>query len=133
MTMVTMNSDKNITANFTTGPLSITFDGWYVEGSEVTTASKDDTVIARISLLGGDSGQYKIRIRRDIRWATDETIDELTFSYDGVSATKELSFSPPYATDEASTDGYLIDLMQDGYTVWDMVNSYPPRLLVTSP
>ncbi len=111
----------------------VNFDGWYVEGGEVTTASKDDTVIARISLLGGDSGQYKIRIRRDIRWAADETIDELTFSYDGVSATKELSFSPPYATDEASTDGYLIDLMQDGYTVWDMVNSYPPRLLVTSP
>ena len=132
VTIITMNSDKNIIANFTTGPLSVTFDGWYVEGSEVTTASKADTVIARISLSGGTSGQYKIRIRRDIRGAADETIDELTFSYDGVSATKELPFSPPYATDEASTDGYLIDLMQDGYTLWDMVNSYPPRLLVTN-
>jgi len=133
VTMVTMNSDKTIIANFTTGPLLVTFNGWYVEGSEVTTASKDDTVIARISLTGGDSGQYTIRIRRDIRWAADETIDELTFNYDGVSATKELSFSPLYATDEASTDGYLVDLMKDGYTVWDMVNAYPPRLRATVP
>jgi hypothetical protein len=109
----------------------VNFDGWYVGGSEVTTASKDDTVTARITLTGGDPGQYTIRIRRDIVWASDETVNELTFNYDGVSATKELSFSPPYATGEASTDGYHIDLVKDGYTVWTLANVYPPRLQVT--
>ena len=109
----------------------VNFDGWYVGGSEVTTASKDDIVTARISLTGGDSGQYTIRIRRDIVWASDETINELLFNYDGVSDTIALSFTPPYATGEASTDGYHIDLVKDGYIVWTLADAYPPRLRVT--
>lgn len=112
---------------------SVNFEGWYVDGSKVNTTTKDKTVTARLTLSGGNPGQYKIRIRRDIRWADDTTVNELSFSYDGVSATKELSFTPPYATDEASTDGYHIDLLKDGYKVWTMVNAYPPRLRVTIP
>lgn len=111
--------------------LSVNFDGWYVDGSKVNTTTKDKTVTGRITLSGGDPGQYKMRIRRDIRWADDETVNELSFSYDGVSATKELSFTPPYATDEASTDGYHIDLIKDGYKVWTLIDAYPPRLRVT--
>jgi len=126
-----MNSDKTVIANFTTGPLSVNFNGWYVEGSEVDTATKDDIVIARITLSGGDSGQYTMRIRRDIRWADDATVNQLTFSYDGVSAIKDLSFAPPYATDEDYTDGYHVDLIKDGYAVWTLADAYPARLRVT--
>ena len=112
---------------------SVNFEGWYVDHSKVNTTTKAKTVTARLTLSGGNSGQYKMRIRRDIRWAADTTVNELSFSYDGVSATMELSFTPPYATDEASTDGYHIDLLKDGYNVWTMVNTYPPRLRVTIP
>jgi hypothetical protein len=112
--------------------LSVAFGGWYVDSSRVNTTTKGKTVIAKIALSGGDPGQYKLRIRRDILWASDVTVEEYPFSYDGVSATKELSFSPPYATDEASTVGYHLDLLEDGYSVWTLTNSYPPRLKVTA-
>jgi hypothetical protein len=109
---------------------SVNFEGWYVDGDKVDTATKNKTVTASITLTGGEDGQYKMRIRRDIRWASDSTVDEVYFGYDGVSITIDLSFTPPYATNEASTDGYLVDLLKDGYTVWDMVDAYPPRLRV---
>jgi hypothetical protein len=112
------------------GVLTVDFDGWYVGGSEVTTASKGDVVTARITLTSGDSGQYTIRIRRDIVWASDETVNELLFSYGGASDTITLSFTPPYATGEANTDGYHIDLVKDGYIVWTLTDAYPPRLRV---
>jgi len=116
----------------TPAPLSINFNGWYVNGSQVTTASKDDTVVARISLTGGHSEQYTIRIKRDIRWAGDSIIKEFTFNYDGVSATKEISFIPPYATDEASTNGYFLVLVKDSNEIWGLDNAYPPRLRVST-
>jgi len=112
--------------------LSVAFGGWYVDSSRVNTTTKGKTVIAKIALSGGDPGQYKLRVRRDILWASDVTVNEYPFSYDGVSATKELSFSPPYATDEASTVGYHLDLLEDGYSVWTLTNSYPPRLEVSA-
>ncbi len=74
-----------------------------------------------------------MRIRRDIAWASDETVASLSFSYDGVSQTKSLSFNPPYATGEANTDGYHIDLLKDDYTIWTLTDAYPPRLRVTAP
>jgi len=102
-----------------------------VDGNKVNTTNKDKTVTARITLSGGDAGQYMMRIRRDIVWVSDETVNELLFSYDGVSDTIALSFTPPYATGEASTDGYHVDLLKDGYIVWTLANAYPPRLRVT--
>ncbi|MBA7585859.1 hypothetical protein ES708_27849 [subsurface metagenome] len=110
---------------------SVNFIGWYVDGTKVNATTKDETVTARITLSGGDAGQYQLRIRRDIVWASDETVNELLFSYDGVSDTIVLSFTPPYATGEASTDGYHIDLIKDGYIVWTLTDAYPPRLRVT--
>jgi len=112
---------------------SVNFEGWYVNGSKVDTTTKDKTVTARMTLTGGDAGQYEMRIIRDIKWAPDKTVDEISFSYNGVSASKELSFTPPYAYGEDYTLGYHIDLLKDGYTVWTMVNAFPPRLRVTVP
>ena len=132
--MIAMDSNKEVVANFaliTEGPLSVTFDGWYVSGIKVTTTNKGSTVIARIVVSGGNAGQYKMRIRRDIVWADDQTVQELTFNYDGAESIREVSFIPPYATSEASTDGYHIDLIKDGVTIWTLVDAYPPRLRVT--
>lgn len=130
--MITMNSNKSVTANFSIipSPLSVTLDGWYVGGSKVTTAVKGNTVAARIILSGGSPGQYRMRIRRDIAWVEDETVNETTFSYSGTSLTRELSFIPPYATNEASTNGYHVDLVKDGSEIWALPNAYPPRLRV---
>jgi len=129
---LTMNSNVNIVANFfVTAPLSVGFTGWYVGGTKVDTTTKGNTVVARIVVSGGSAGQYTMRIRRDIAWADDQTVKELTFNHDGTPLTRELSFIPPYATGEASTNGYHIDLIKDGYIVWTLTNAYPPRLRVT--
>jgi hypothetical protein len=114
-------------------PLSVTFNGWYVGSNKVTTASKNSTVIARLALSAGNSGQYKMRIRRDVALAEDSTVSELLFNYDGIATTRELIFTPPYATNEAGTNGYHVDLTKDGTTLWTLDNSYPPRLRVTKP
>ncbi len=114
-------------------PLSVNFDGWYVGGAKVNSTAKQNTVIARISLSNGDPGQYKLRVRRDISLADDTTVIEKSFDYVGTSATIELSFKPPYSTNEASTNGYHLDIVKDGYVIWTLTNSYPPRLKVTSP
>jgi len=104
-----------------------------VDGVKITTATTDDTVTARITLSGGEATLYKMRVKRDIVWATDEVIKELSFDYNGVSATKQLSFNPPYATGEASTDGYFVVLVKGSYEVWGLVNAFPPRLRVKTP
>jgi hypothetical protein len=114
-------------------PLAVNFDGWYAGSSKITTATKDSVVTARVVLTNGESGHYTLRVRRDIVGGTDETIDQLAFNYDGVSGTMELSFTPPYATGEANTDGYHLDLLKDAYIVWTLTDAYPPRLRVTLP
>lgn len=115
------------------GPFTVSFNGWYVDGTNVDTATKGETVVARITLSGGEAGQYKMCIRRDIQLAEDQTVKELTFSYDGTATARELSFSPQFATDESGTDGYHIDVSKDGDTVWTLIDAYPPRLRVTIP
>lgn len=114
-------------------PLSINFKGWYVDGSKVNTTTKDKTVTARITLSGGDPRQYEIRIRRDITWVPDSTVNSITFSYNGASVVMELFFIPPYATSEHGTRGYHVDLRKDGHTMWTMAGTYPPKLRVTIP
>ncbi|MCL0048285.1 hypothetical protein M1N20_02405, partial [Dehalococcoidia bacterium] len=121
----------------------VIFDGWYVDGSEVNTTSEDKTVTARITLQWGDPGRYRMRIRRDVAWGFDETVKELEFDYDGGVATKELSFQPPYATNENDTAGYHVDIQRYrlplftllGWwdTVWTLEDAYPPRLRVLPP
>lgn len=74
-----------------------------------------------------------MRIRRDITSASDETVKESSFTYDGISATKELAFIPPYATNDAGTDGYHMDIVKDGNIIWTLTDAYPPRLRVAKP
>lgn len=130
---ISMSTNKDVVASFNRGPLVVNLDGWYVDGTRVSTALKDKQVIARVTLSGGNLGQYTIRLRRDIQSASDETVSEVSFTYDGVAATKELPFNPPYATNEASTDGYHLDLLKDNNVIWTLQDAYPPRLRVTSP
>ena len=114
------------------GPFAVSFNGWYVGSDKVDTATKGETVTVRLSLSGGSLGEYTIRIRRDITWATDQTVAELPLSYDGIYVSKELSFVPEYATGESSTEGYHIDILKDGSNIWSMTDAYPPRLTVTT-
>ena len=122
-----------LSANYTPlGPaaLSVTFDGWYVNGAKVTSTTKNTTVIARLTLTGGIAGQYKVRIRRDISFGGDATVSEVQFDYNGGSIGKEISFVPSHATNEASTNGYHFDVLKDGDTFFTLLNAYPPRLRV---
>ena len=112
--------------------LSVQFDGWFADSSGVRTAGKSDTITAKLTLSDGDAGTYTIRIIRDISLAADETIADLSFDYNGSSATKELIFIPPYATGESNTNGYLVHLLHGDNTIWTMTDDYPPRLTVNS-
>lgn len=99
---------------------NVGFDGWYVNGIKVSSAPKDQRITARVSLLGGEPANYEIRIRRDIDWGFDEDIAEYPFYYDGTSTVEELSFYPPYATGENSTNGYFVKLLKNGSEVWTL-------------
>lgn len=117
----------------TSKALSVRFDGWYNElSTTVNSATKGKLVTAKLTLEGGKAGEYQMRIRRAISWGSDQTVVVLSFSYDGVLMAKQLSFTPNYATNESSTEGYHVDLIKDGSSVWVMTNSYPPRLRVSS-
>jgi hypothetical protein len=105
------------------------FDGWYVGGNKVTSASKSSTVTARFNAFDLPTGQYTLRIGRDIEFWFDEVVQTISFQYDGTPKTVELSFVPPYATGEASTRGYWVDLI--GAKSLSFADSYPPRLIVT--
>ena len=130
-TISTSNDTAPVTPAPTPTPLSVAFNGWYADGVKVDAVTKGQTVTARLTLSGGSSGEYTIRIRRAITWATDQTVAELPLSYDGTSLSKELSFVPGYATGESSTEGYHIDVVKDGSSIWTMANAYPPRLTVS--
>jgi len=117
----------------TTAPLSVSFNGWYVDGASVSTAGKGTLITAKITLTNGSTGQYRLQVRRDISLAADEVVTEISFTHNGVSTAAQLFFRPPYATGEASTHGYYVELIKDSNIVWSLVNTYPPRLTVTKP
>ena len=47
---------------------------------------------------------------------------EISFIYDGTSAIQDIKFSPQYATQEAGTRGYYLDLFKDGKYLWSLGN-----------
>jgi hypothetical protein len=130
MTYTVLKDGKQVCTVSKTVEAKERFAGWYVDGNVVTSATKGSTVIARLNLFDLAAGQYTMRIGRDIESAPDVTITEITFYYNGVPTTQDLSFVPPYATGELSTRGYWVDLWKDGSQVWVMIDPYPPRLRV---
>ena len=132
MIKVIMDSNKSIVGNFYKQVLTVYFDGWYVNGVKINTAIKGQTVTAKVTLSGGNEGQYEMRIRRDMVWVLDETVASDYFSYDGIWVTIELTFVPLYVTSFGGTNGCHVDLQKDGYTIWTLDSSYPPRLRVNT-
>ena len=110
---------------------TVTFS-WYVDDSIVTLAPKSGTVDARVVISNALNGHYILYVWRDISWDFDETVASLGFDYPGGSLTEDLAFVPIYATGEASTNGYYMELVQStpSQNTWDMANAYPPRLRV---
>ena len=114
-----------------TGPLSIGFIGWYIGGNAVSSARVGQEISTGITLAGGDEGKYVLHVKRDTVGVNDESVGEISFIYDGTSAMQEIEFSPQYATQEAGTRGYYLDLYKDGKYLWSLGGSSPPRLTVT--
>jgi hypothetical protein len=113
-----------------TGPLSIGFIGWYAGVNAISTARVGQEINTGITLVGGDEGKYVLHIKRDTVGVNDESVGEVSFIYDGTSAIQEIDFSPEYATQEAGTRGYYLDLYKDGKYLWSLGGSSPPRLTV---
>lgn len=111
-----------------TGGLTVGFIGWYIGGDSVSTAKKSQEITTGITMAGGSPGQYVLHIKRDAAGMNDETVQEITFDYDGTSAIREIKFTPAYALEEAGTRGYYPDLYKDGKYLWSLGGSYPPRL-----
>jgi hypothetical protein len=87
-------------------------------------------VVARISLKGGNPGQYFLRAWRAINTGNDEIVAQWSFIYDGAATSQQLSFSPSYALGESGTRGYWLDLVGNSEQVWILPDTYPPRLTV---
>ena len=111
----------------------IVFNGWYVNNAKVDKAVKGSTVVAKFIKSSGFDGAYKIRIRRQVvsLWTNDQIVAELPFQYDGNPVYQDVSFIPQCCTNESNTRGYYADLSKDGYVIWEMAKTYPPRLRVT--
>lgn len=114
------------------GQLSINFIGWYDGAKGTFTAKKDQPITTGITLSGGSSGQYILHIRREIEGLSDQSVQQLTFDYDGDSALKEITFTPAYATGESNTRGYYLELYQNSKFIWSLSGGYPPRLTVVT-
>ena len=129
-----MNSNKNIVANFALmpvyGPLKVAFNGWLVNNQNVVSASKSNQITVGITISGGNPGQYILQVRRDVSLDFDEIVTSTSFSYNNIPTTKQLVFIPPYATGDASTSGYYVELYYNGNSIWS-IDGYPPRLRVT--
>jgi hypothetical protein len=113
-----------------TGQMEIGFMGWYAAGDSVATVKKGQEISTGILLAGGSPGQYVLYIKRDAAGLNDETVQELTFDYDGSSAIRDIKFTPALARDESSTRGYYLELDKDRKYLWSLGGSYPPRLTV---
>jgi len=116
------------------GVLSVT---WFVGGREAYVARVGETVVARVVLRaegGKVSGTLWVRIRKDTPFAPDTDFTGQSYSLDlamGTGGETSLSFVPDKAS---GTDlrGYFIRVFLDGVEIWEMPNSYPPRLRVES-
>ena len=113
----------------------IMFNGWYVNNVKVDKAFQGSTVTARFIKSSGIEGAYKIRIRRHIfsLWTNDQVVAEVSFQFGGKPVNQDISFSPDFCTNDAGTKGYYAELLKDGYVIWEMVKTYPPRLKVFRP
>jgi hypothetical protein len=112
------------------GPLKIGFIGWFKSVNAIITIQKGKDITTGITMAGGDAGEYVLHVKRDIVGLNDESVAEIIFNYDGTSALQEIRFNPEYATREAATRGYYLDLYQDNKFIWSLSGSYPPRLTV---
>ncbi|MBN1376439.1 MAG: transglutaminase domain-containing protein [Dehalococcoidia bacterium] len=106
----------------------IGFDGWYSNNNKVENVNVGQLTSARINLKNGNSGQYIMRVWRDIGDGNDEILTQRSYMYDGESEDLEITFAPAYAIGEASTRGYWLDIVADSEQLWVMPNAYPPRL-----
>lgn len=113
------------------GPLNVGFIGWYTSVNALSTLQAGLEVITGITLCGGDAGEYILYVKRDIVGLNDEAVAEISFSYLGNSALQEIRFVPEYATQEAGTRGYYLELYKDNTYIWSLRGNYPPRLTVT--
>ena len=112
----------------------VVFYGWYVNDVKIDNAVKGSTVVAKFVKSSGNAGAYKIRIRRHIAslWTVDQIIEELPFEFTGNPVHQDVSFIPQFCSGESNTKGYYAELVKDGYVIWEMDKSYPPRLKIVA-
>jgi hypothetical protein len=126
---ITVTTPTAMSAPLVGGFTVKTVTGWYENGLSVDTAAKGELVTAKIKITL-DPGHYTLIVKRDISGWTDETVASFNFDSPGGTVTEALTFTPLYATDEGSTNGYYMQLSQSGVSIWTTPNSYPPRLTV---
>jgi hypothetical protein len=111
----------------------IIFNGWFADNVKVEKTTKGSVVVAKFVKPAGSAGFYKIRISRHIvsLWTDDQIVEESSFEFDGKPVYQDISFVPKFYTNESNTKGYYAELLKDGYVIWKMGKTYPPRLQVT--
>ena len=74
------------------------------------------TVTFSISMSGGTSGTYTLRLIKDVSLFPDQLVTSYTIIYDGTTTSKSFSFTP------ASSGSYHLDLQFNGTTLWSQPN-----------
>ncbi len=106
--------------------------GWFVGNAFTSSIRPGSTVKAAVLIRarGNVEGTVTLEIKRDQKYLPDSVAVRRNFYInlrDGEEKTLYLEF---IAESSSTLRGYFMKVYLDGSPVWEMRNSYPPRLLV---
>ena len=113
---------------------------WLVDGEKASTCSLGQEVQAHLVIQAVEqySGSIVVKIRKDVRLWFDSDFAVATIPVNlagGNEKTLEIAFTPDEASHGTVTGlrGYFIEIeFKATRTTWEMEDSYPPRLTVTT-
>ncbi len=106
--------------------------GWFIGSSAVTSARPGASARAAVLIRaqGNVDGTVTLELRRDLKYMPDTVLAQRSFRVslaDGEERTLYLDFTVESVT---NLRGYFMRVYYDSTPMWEMENSYPPRLAV---
>ncbi len=109
--------------------------GWFIDSVFASSARPGSMVKAGVLIRarGNVEGTVTLEIRRDLKYLPDSVAARKNF-YVSLSNGEERALYLEFTADRSSSlRGYYMKVYFNGSPVWEMENSYPPRLPVESP
>ncbi len=106
--------------------------GWFVGNAFTSSVRPGSTVKAAVLIRarGDVEGTVTLEVKRDLKYLPDSVAARRNFYIDLKDGEKRTLYLE-FITESSSTlRGYFMKVYLDGSPIWEMRNSYPPRLLV---